>query len=270
MSLQSGVSRTPAPRSAFMARSLDQTTAMTPFRRALRYARMVLALILIALSLPIGYLSAAWGFSLWPANSDFRNDGPQLLFVRSNGVHTDLIFPLHRPGFYDWRERFPESAFPQLPEQPAFIAIGWGDLGFYIDTPQWRDLQFSTAWRALSGKSPSVFHVELLSEAQLWAQSELFVLRVRAAQLQQLEAYVRDGIAAPPSQPAQRVPAAHYGAHDAFFFAKGHYSMWRTCNTWTADALQQAGIRVARWSPFAFGITRWLERFDNKQTYPKF
>lgn len=46
------------------------------------------------------------------------------------------------------------------------------------------------------------------------------------------------------------IAGAHYGANDAFFEARGHYSLFETCNEWTRRGLAAAGVRVPVWAPF--------------------
>jgi uncharacterized protein (TIGR02117 family) len=54
-------------------------------------------------------------------------------------------------------------------------------------------------------------------------------------------------------------PSVHgYGGHDAFYDARGGYSAVNTCNQWTAGALRAAGVKMGAWTPFTFGVMRWL------------
>lgn len=39
-----------------------------------------------------------------------------------------------------------------------YLAIGWGDKGFYLNTPTWADLKFSTAFKAAFGLSKPAMH----------------------------------------------------------------------------------------------------------------
>jgi len=40
-----------------------------------------------------------------------------------------------------------------------------------------------------------------------------------------------------------------YGRHDAFFDANGSFNALVGCNTWTARALREAGLRTGLWNP---------------------
>lgn len=48
--------------------------------------------------------------------------------------------------------------------------------------------------------------------------------------------------------------AKPYGDHDAFYEAKGRYSLFHTCNTWANNALKACGQKACWWTPFSTGI----------------
>lgn len=45
-----------------------------------------------------------------------------------------------------------------------------------------------------------------------------------------------------------------YGLSDAFYEAKGSYSLFTTCNTWANSALKSCGQKACIWTPFDTGI----------------
>lgn len=49
---------------------------------------------------------------------------------------------------------------------------------------------------------------------------------------------------------------ANYGLTDAFYDGVGRYNLFRTCNTWTNDALKACGQKACWWTPFDTGIFR--------------
>ena len=50
--------------------------------------------------------------------------------------------------------------------------------------------------------------------------------------------------------------ASGFGATDAFYEARGRYSPFFTCNTWSNLALKRAGLPCCVWTPFARPILR--------------
>ncbi|GGK67988.1 hypothetical protein GCM10011405_14930 [Rufibacter glacialis] len=79
------------------------------------------------------------------------------IFILTNGVHTDLVVPI-RNEVADW------SSFVQVQDTKGqdqhvnWVAFGWGDKGFYLETPTWADLKASTAFKAATGLSESAIH----------------------------------------------------------------------------------------------------------------
>jgi hypothetical protein len=47
------------------------------------------------------------------------------------------------------------------------------------------------------------------------------------------------------------VPGQHHEADDAFYEAKGSYSLFTTCNARVGRGLRQAGVKVSPWTPLA-------------------
>ena len=213
-------------------------------RRALRIAA---ALIL----LPIGlYLAAAGILSEMPVNSDWREpDQGITIFVQTNGVHTGIVMPASAGGM-DWRDRIRAADLLDPKGAGAWLSFGWGDRGFYVETPTWQDAKLSTIAHALIGGGPTVMHVDHMN--RFTADANWRPLRLRPDEYRRLATYVAASFA------NFRPTARGYGARDLFYPAKGHYSAIWTCNAWTGDALRTAGVMVGRWTPFAGGVMRWV------------
>jgi len=222
-------------------------------RRPLPHRAAGLLLLLVGPAL--GYVLAACAMMLWPAAGDPGPATPEVeAYVISNGVHTDLVLPLHAAGV-DWRGFFPPTDALDAPADAAFVAIGWGDREFYLHTPTWADLTASRALGAVLGRNPALLHVTWLSRAQL-PPGDTWRLPLSAAQYRRLAAHVRHTL---PEAAPRKIGGIHYGRQDAFYEAIGTYHLLRTCNQWTADALRAAGVRVSRWTPFVFNVVWHLE-----------
>lgn len=194
----------------------------------------------------IGYLGAVLVFGLIPRNAQFRpyagSDSVEI-FVRSNGVHTDLVFPIQHPLF-DWRTQPLWAAF-QPDSSHTHISIGWGSRELYLNTPTWADLTLQTAFISLSGLGHSLMHVELLPTPM--PDANTIRLRLSPSQYRQLVAYSLDSFATPTS------PAiGGYTLNDVFFAANGWYHLFNPCNEWTRRGLMYIGVRTPVWSPFDF------------------
>lgn len=231
-----------------------------PILRLLRFTGFCLA---GCVAIVLSYLAVALLFLLFPANSDVK---PTLassqvetnvrIYVLDNGVHTDLVLPVISETL-DWQTVFPKNQFAQVAKTADLIAFGWGDAEFYLHTPNWSDLKFSTAMRALVGANPTVLHVEYFDAQAL--PEQVFALDLSASQYRALSDYI---LASMPSstKAGHSAVAGGYGDSDAFFNANSSYSALQTCNTWTGAALVHAGVKISRWTPFSILVTWYLPR----------
>ncbi len=211
-----------------------------------------------ALAAPVGlvllYVGTAWGLMLWPANAGRGGPAEVEAYVITNGVHTDVVLPLVAAGI-DWRTDFPPGDARAARPDAAFVAIGWGDREFYLNTPTWADLTARRALGAVLGRNSALLHVTWLARAQL-PPGRTWKLALSTAQYHALAAQVR---AALPEGRAVRIPGAHYADDDAFYEATGRYHLFQTCNTWTGRVLRQAGVPMSRWTPFDVNVVRHLQ-----------
>ena len=195
------------------------------------------------------YLIVAFGFLLFSANP-YPAAAPTEVdaYIISNGVHTDFLLPVKTTTF-DWKTIFDPHAVADPAVATDYISIGWGDREFYLNTPEWKDLTASRAFHALFGHDGSLIHIEYFSREDVAHFSQRYRLHLTQAQYKTLVNYVLNSTALQYGR-AQPITGRHYAADDAFFEANGHYNLFTTCNTWTGDGLQIAGVPVSRWTPF--------------------
>lgn len=176
------------------------------------------------------------------------------VYVLSNGVHTDLVFPVHT-NIIDWMKIFPPSNNLSKDSVYKYVAIGWGDKGFYLNTPEWKDLKVSTALVAAFGLGETALHVTYYKTMK--EDSLCYKVSIDSLQFVQLADYVlqtRDVDADGNSIVIQTT--AQYGDTDSFYEAKGAYSMFHSCNTWANKGLKTANMPSALWTVFDKGILR--------------
>jgi uncharacterized protein (TIGR02117 family) len=229
----------------------------------LRHALKLLLRLLLALAgLVAAYFATAFVLVLFPTNTQPVNAPVAVnAFVYSNGVHADFVFPIRAHGV-DWSQAFPLQQLAEVPHDAAFVAIGWGDREFYLNTPRWQDLTAGRALHALSGSGRSLLHITYLRQADLQAnlQDSVHALPLSAEQYVQLVKYVEASLVRSSSGPGVNVPGQHYGAHDAFYEAHGAYNLFTTCNAWVGRGLAQAGVKVSAWTPLASQVVWHLPR----------
>jgi uncharacterized protein (TIGR02117 family) len=221
-------------------------------KRSGRFAfRCVLAL-LMAVAV---YAAAAVVLGLIPVNADFRQDNAAVaVYVRGNGVHTDIVVPVVNV-YHDWRGEFqhldPTTSVP-------FISFSWGDRGFYLETPRWRDLRASIALTAMSGLGRAVMRVEF-SDPSASEYGDVVVL-LSDAQYRRLVEHIRASFRRHSDDRLLAVPTPQYASGSFYFEAVGRYSLLHTCNDWARRALTAAGVRMPVWSPFYPAIFHQLRQ----------
>lgn len=186
--------------------------------------------------------------------NDTENSEPKkiTMYVMSNGVHTDLVLPT-KTDFIDWSTIFPFENTLGKKTDFKYIAIGWGDKGFYLNTPEWKDLKASTALVAATGIGETALHVTYYNNIQLDDLTKS--IQITDTQYQNLIKYIENSIEiGSDSKPQLIETTAQYGQNDAFYEAHRSYSVFFTCNSWTNDALKTAGIKASKWVAFDKGI----------------
>lgn len=174
------------------------------------------------------------------------------IYIYTNGVHTDIVMPV-KNDIQDWSAKIPFSDTKSKKTDYHFIGIGWGDKGFYLDTPTWADLKFSTAFKAAFWLSESAMHCsyyQKMTEAE-----DCKKILISRNQYKKLVNFVDAKFDKDSNGSYQFIPTkAVYGDNDAFYDAKGKYSFLNTCNTWANNALKASGQKAAFWTPSDYGI----------------
>lgn len=165
------------------------------------------------------------------------------IYASTNGMHVDIILPKR-------------SVEPMLLKQlnisgtANFVAFGWGDKGFYLDTPTWADLKFSTACEAMLINSETAMHITQYGKRkESWKSG-----KVCPANLAKLNQYIADSFAKTADGKIDEIVGAGYTDADRFYEAIGNYNAIKTCNVWANRGLKVAGVKTAFWAPFEFGI----------------
>lgn len=184
-----------------------------------------------------------------------KNDGEKKdipIYIYTNGVHTDIVMPV-RNDLKDWSLMIPFADTKSKKTDYRYIGIGWGDKGFYLDTPTWADLKFSTAIKAAFWLSDSAMHCTYYYAMKEGEDCKMMM--ISRSQYQSLIKFVEDKFDRDQNGKFMLIPTdAVYSDNDAFYDARGTYSFLYTCNTWSNNALKAAGQKAALWTPSDFGI----------------
>jgi len=156
------------------------------------------------------------------------------IFVTSNDWHSGIALA---------RADLPSRVFPEAQDFPGapWLEFGWGDRDYYPAKEKTLGLALGAAF----GSSPAVLHLAGLSDApdRFWRGVESVGLSLAPRGFAALVAYLdasfeRAGV--------PRAAAIAPGLYDfsRFYPATGRFSLFNTCNTWTARGLATAGLTV--------------------------
>ncbi|WP_368413180.1 TIGR02117 family protein [Dongia sp.] len=171
-------------------------------------------------------------------------------YACDNGVHVDIILPAVGGG-RDWFGIFPPRDFAGDVTGASHLALGWGAKAFFATTKEWRDIRPGPVLRALFWRDSSVVHVTYHGDPQ--GLPNCRALATDQAGADAMFRYIDDSLDRPVGQ-AWRELLPGYWPSDAFYAAMGRYSLFRTCNVWSAELLRESGRKMALWSPFSFQV----------------
>lgn len=198
------------------------------------------------------YLATAFVLSRIPV-AKTQPDAPAdvAVFLHTNGVHTDIVVPI-KTSQLDWSQQLPFANIPSQDSTMRYIAFGWGDKGFYLDTPTWADLKFSTAFVAAFWLGSSAMHATYWHDVP--PGPDTIPLTLTHNEYAQLINYIQTSFRYDAAGRTQHIKGHSYGQDDAFYEARRVYSFAYTCNTWTNNALKACGQKACLWTPSDKGI----------------
>ena len=183
-----------------------------------------------------------------PVNRDFvAAENGVTVFVWSGPIHTDIFVPV-RTKEWDWSRYLDRGQVKKTEESLDYLAFGWGSRTFYLETKSWSDLKAINVGKAFFGLDRSAMHVEWCRPPKADTKFCRAIVLNRS-QYQNLCQSLRRSFKEDDAQKPRLIPASAYGDHDAFYEARGRYTAYRTCNTWTGSRLADAGVKVGAWTP---------------------
>lgn len=191
-----------------------------------------------------GYLILGIILSYIPTHPEKINcENTKEIYVSTNGVHLDIVIPAEYLG-----NSFKEEL--SISTSVKYLSFGWGDKGFYLETPTWDKLKFSVAVKALFLKSETAMHVTEYKHAlKKWNNVELC-----EQQYEKLIHYILNSFKRNNTGTLVEMADAGYTEHDRFYEAVGNYYFLNTCNDWVNKALKISEVKTSVWSPFDFGV----------------
>jgi uncharacterized protein (TIGR02117 family) len=217
-----------------------------------RFLRISLKVVAALLAIPLTYLISALVLGAIPANPGWQEARSGIsIFVRTNGVHTWLMVPIVTPEM-DWRKLVPAEHLADPRYGGNYVALGYGNREFYLNTPTWGDLSLKTALVAMLGKGTSLVHADHDTNPQPDETQRPLILSHE--EYARLVDYMRASFRYDASGRTIPLMGRGYGPSDMFYEGVGSYNAVRDCNAWTGAALRHAGVRTGLWTPFSQSI----------------
>lgn len=183
---------------------------------------------------------------LWPSvHAADPSEATRYILVLSNPIHTDIAVPIDdairtRFGFLT------EAGVPIDNPGAKYLIIGWGGRSFYLETPHWADIKPIPVFRALT-IDRSVMHVDVAGNPRDDSPA-ITHLQTDDAGMNRMLDFIEASFARDNGKPVP-ILDTRYGRYDAFYEANGSFNALLGCNTWTAQALREAGLRTGTWNP---------------------
>ena len=178
------------------------------------------------------------------------------IYILTNGVHTDVVLPL-KSEHYDWTNQLKPEHTKAKDSTYQYAALGWGDKGFYLETPTWADLKTSTALKAASGLSSTAMHVTFYND--LKESNSCKKLQISSDNYKKLILFINESFQTKSEEFLKIGTEAVYGKNDVVYEANGSYSLFYSCNSWANQALKAANQKAALWTISDSGIFRHYE-----------
>ena len=223
-------------------------------RKTLRHLYRAIKLFALLLAL---YFSSVYVLPKVIFKDKDNNSKNQQLFLFSNGSHVDIVVPL-KNELWNWEEHIDQNAIVYADSTFLYIAFGWGDKEFFLNTPTWDDLTFSTAFKAAFWLGSGAVHVTYYNEIPNFVAAKQFKLSEN--QYKELCLYILKSFNLTEELEAIHITTnANYGNRDAFFESTLKYSLFHTCNSWVNKGLKTAKTKHCLWTALEFGV---MDLFD--------
>jgi hypothetical protein len=100
-------------------------------KKILKYLFIGLASLLLSVVL---YLGLAYVLARITVNNNTKNTPQVAIYIQTNGVHTDIVVPI-KNELFDWTTQIKKEHTLATSKNAQFLAMGWGDKGFYLEPP---------------------------------------------------------------------------------------------------------------------------------------
>lgn len=170
-------------------------------------------------------------------------DAPHIIYFIYTGWHTSIL--INAPTLL--------SHSPQLAEDfkdRLYLRVGWGDGDYFTG----KSKHWTTATKALVASDYSALQVlgygyDPLDQIPLNTRVSL---ALTDEGVRQLALFIEHNIAVDAEGNPTYLPPSKM-SENLFYRATSHYSLFNNCNTWSSQALREAGLPMRGWNLTASG-----------------
>lgn len=214
--------------------------------------KIILKTILGFIAFILLYWLSAYCLSRITIEKEANTKEEVAIYILTNGVHTDLVVPV-KSELYDWSKEVRFENTVSKDTSYNYLAMGWGDKGFYLEVPRWEDLKASVAFKAAFALGATAIHATYYRKMKV--SETCREIMISKEQYQRLINFITDSFQKDKDGHFIKIDTkAVYGNSDAFYEANDSYSILHTCNTWANNGLKRSGQKCCLWTPFDTGI----------------
>lgn len=200
-------------------------------KRRFKYFQSSSTLLLVILSFLTGYAHANKNFFPSPDIGLEKS-----IFVVGHGWHTSLVIP---------RTLIPENTWPENSDfsDYQYLEVGWGDEGFY----RANKVTLRIALKAVFYPTNSVLHIVGFNGAvqHYFSSSDIIMVALSEKGLKNLCQFISNSYYQDKKSGKHISLGPGIYGESRFYKANGKYYFPKTCNVWTARALESAGCPIS-------------------------
>lgn len=161
-------------------------------------------------------------------------DSEKVIYLVKIRWHTGIIFKTSQVDTTMWE-------FINDFKDYEYVDVGWGDEDFY----QHPGFDIDLAVKALFMKTNSTLRISGFNRGiDKYLQSTDYAEKMTLTEeaYERLCGYIQSAYITEENKPV--ILSEHFGGGVKFYEAKGYYTVFNTCNTWIARALNSAGYKI--------------------------
>ena len=176
---------------------------------------------------------------------------PKLIYVISHGWHTGIVVKHDDIDARLWPEKddFPEA---------LYLEVGWGDRDFYQTPKAGLGILLQAA---LASPASVLFVIGMpTTVTQYFPRGDIIEISLSRRGLEELAKFIHATYKRDSTGQTIPLGPGNWHKRSTFYLAEGEYSLFNTCNSWTARALQAAGLPI-RTALKAGGVMRQVQQY---------